>query len=91
MPVEPPVIVHYDNQRAIKIAPPTVTPDAQNTWDPKYHYIKNKAAVNAVPLEHTPTADMRADIFTKPLSKIKYAHAVQLVGMHTHRAAFGRL
>jgi hypothetical protein len=34
---------------------------------------------------------MRADIVTKPLSKIKYARAVQLVGMHTHRAACGRL
>jgi hypothetical protein len=91
MPVEPPVIVHNDNQGAIKIASTDGNTRRSKHVDTKYQYIKNKTAVNAVTLEYTPTADMRADIPTKPLSKIKYARAVQLLCMRTHPAAFWRL
>jgi hypothetical protein len=91
MLVEPPVIVHNDNQGAIKIASTDGNTRRSKYVDTKYEYIKNKTAVNAVILEYAPTADMRADILTKPLSKIKYARAVQLLGMHTYPAACGRL
>jgi hypothetical protein len=70
MPVEPPLIVHDDNQGAIKNSTTDSNTRRSKHVDTNYHHIENKTTVKAGTLEYTPTADMRADILTKPLSKI---------------------
>jgi hypothetical protein len=89
MPLGPPVVVHNDNQGQSRLPQLTITPDSQ-TCGPHVSLHQEQDSFTSVTLEYMPT-DMRADILTKLLSKIKNAREVQLLGMHTHPAACGRL
>jgi hypothetical protein len=82
MPVDPIPHVFNDNQGAIKVAKTKGSTKRSKHVDTKYHYIKTKIVDKSVALNYTATKDMKADILTKPLPRLKYAHALHLLGMH---------
>jgi hypothetical protein len=66
-----PVHLNVDNQGAIELAKNPVHHQRSKHIDIKYHYIRSQVLDNTVILHYVPTNDNVADMFTKPVSKIK--------------------
>lgn len=49
--------------------------------DVRYHYTRQAVQEKQVRLMYCPTADMVADILTKPLGKTKLVHFVHMIGL----------
>jgi hypothetical protein len=89
MPVDPIPHVFNDNHGAIKVAKTIGNTNRSKHVDTKYHYIKTKyhyiktkIVDKSVALNYTAAKDTKADILTKPLPHLKYAHALHLLGTH---------
>lgn len=65
-----PVVLYVDNQGAIKLAKNPVFHQRSKHIDIKYHYIRSQID-NNIFLHYVPSNDNVADIFTKPMSKLK--------------------
>lgn len=68
----PTPILYGDNQSAIMIASNTRMDNRIKSIDIKYHYIKDEVASKHVNLQSVSTDDNIADVFTKPLGRIKF-------------------
>ena len=52
----------------------------------KYHYIKDEVNAKHVMLQYVPTEDNLADIFTKPLARVRFNRLRgPMMGTHTSR------
>jgi hypothetical protein len=65
------VTIFDDNQGAIALVNNPVHHQRSKHIDIKYHFVRDECSQNRIKLEYLPTADMIADIFTKPASKFK--------------------
>ena len=75
-----PIIIHVDNQSAIKIASNDIFRERTKHIDTKYHFIKHHINNNTVKLSWIETKHQIADIFTKPLSSpLFFQHRDNLV------------
>ena len=63
--------IYADNQSANKLAKNPINHQRSKHIDVKYHYIRSEIQNNNVNLNYIPSKDNIADMFTKPLSKIK--------------------
>jgi hypothetical protein len=64
-----PTVIFEDNKSAITLATaPEITKNAKHIHT-RHHYIRDVVAQGLFVLQHLPTADQVADIFTKPLPK----------------------
>ena len=65
------VVIHDDNQGAIKLAYNPVFHQRSKHIDIRYHFIRDEIQ-NGIDLVYVPSEKNVADIFTKPLSKFKF-------------------
>ena len=65
------VTIFEDNQGAIALACNPVNRQRSKHIDIRYHFIRNALEEGKIELQYCPTEYMVADIFTKPMSKIK--------------------
>ena len=73
--------INCDNQGAI-----TLSKDNKfHVWTKhiniRYHFIHEAVEDRKIQVEYIPTDDNVADIFTKPLAKMKFCHFVELLGL----------
>ena len=61
-----------DNQGAIALAKNPVKHNRSKHIDIRYHFIRDEVATEKVVIQYVPTEDNVADVFTKPMSKIKF-------------------
>ena len=66
-----PIVLFEDNQSAIALAKNPVKHQRVKHIDIKYHFIREVVKSGSVVLEYCPTENMVADVFTKPVSKVK--------------------
>ena len=65
------VILNVDNQGAINLARNPMYHKRSKHIDVKYHFIRSEVSRGTVKLVYIPTNENVADIFTKPVSKVK--------------------
>ena len=71
-PQKSPTIVLEDNQACIKMIENEALTQRSKHIDIKYHYIRDEQRKGEVKFEYVPSEDNLADLFTKPLSAIRF-------------------
>lgn len=74
-------VILEDNQGAIAIAKNPVNHSRTKHIDIRYHYIRECVQNGQIELQYCPTNDMKADIFTKPLTKQKFEYLRGEIGL----------
>ena len=65
------VLINVDNQGAINLAKNPINHQRSKHIDIKYHFIRLEIQIGNINLQYVPTDCNVADIFTKPVTKIK--------------------
>jgi hypothetical protein len=73
--------IFEDNQGAIAPSKNPVHHARTKHIDIQWHYVREKTEDGTVSLVYLDTEQMIADVLTKPLSKIKIARFVELLGL----------
>ena len=82
-PLKEPVTIHLDNISAISITKNDAYHPRTKHIDIRYHFIWDAVCRKLIQVNYVPTADMAADMFTKPLARHKVEYLNSLVGMHS--------
>lgn len=75
------IVLHVDNQSAIKIAENPMYHGRTKHIGIRYHFIREIVAEGKVCLSYLPTEYMVADVLTKGLSKVKHSKCLDGLGM----------
>ena len=75
------VILHVDNQGAIALAKNPVHHQRSKHIDIRYHFVRLEVQSGVVQLQYIPSESNVADIFTKPVTKVKLNSFENLRGM----------
>ena len=75
------VILHVDNQSAIALAKNPVHHQRSKHIDIKYHFVRSELQNNVIQLEYIPSECNVADVFTKPVSRVRLDRFVNIMGM----------
>ena len=67
-----PVKIYEDNQGAIALTKNPVCRQRSKHVDIKFHFVRSAHAQGKIHIEYCPTADMVADVLTKPVTKSKF-------------------
>lgn len=67
-----PVKIYEDNQGAIALTKNPVCTQRSKHVDIKYHFVLSAHAEGKISIDYCPTADMVADVLTKPVTKSKF-------------------
>jgi hypothetical protein len=67
-------IITCDNQSCVKLFENPVFHDRLKHIEIKYHYIRDMLQMKEVHVQHLPTHEQIADIFTKPLANMKFEY-----------------
>ena len=65
------ILVNADNQGAIKLAKNPAFHKRSKHIDVKYHFIRSEVQQSAVSIRYIASEDNLADIFTKPVSRVR--------------------
>ena len=76
-----PVKLYVDNQGAIALAKNPVQHQRCKHIDIKYHYVRDEIENGYVNLIYVPSEQNLADIFTKPVTKVKLSNFINDLGM----------
>jgi hypothetical protein len=68
------ITIHCDNQICVKLSENHVFHDRSKHIEIKYNYIKDMVQRKIVHVQYLPTHEQIADIFTKPLAKMKFEY-----------------
>ena len=74
-------VLKCDNEAAIKIANYHMVTPRSKHFDPKFHFVREQVAEGNIALTFIPGKDNVADIFTKPLSKVKFSNFRAQLGL----------
>ena len=69
--------IYSDNQSCLAIAQDPIGHRRTKHIDVRYHYIRELIAHGKATVSYLPTADMVADILTKPLAATVFNHCIQ--------------
>ncbi|GMF61722.1 unnamed protein product [Phytophthora fragariaefolia] len=72
------VILHIDNQSAIKNMENDVTTARMKHINIKFHFIRDAIRKEGIQIRYCPTTEMKADILTKPLGGILHSRNVAI-------------
>ena len=75
------VKLHYDNMGAGCLSQGEGLPRRTKHIDVRHHFIRDCISSGKINISHTPTADMVADVLTKPLSGVKHQQAIAVLGL----------
>lgn len=78
---ESPITIKVDNQGAIFMAKNSSSSRRTKHVDIRYHFVRDQVQAGKVKFEYCPTEDMEADIFTKPLARLKFEHFRDKMGV----------
>ena len=70
-----------DNQSAIAVAKNPEHHGRMKHLDLRYYWLRSTVESGAISIFYTPTAEMPADVKTKPLAKVKMQYAQSLLGL----------
>ena len=73
--------INCNNQGAIALSKDNKFHVQTKHIDIHYHFICEAVEDGKIQVEYIPTDDNVADIFTKPLAKMKFHHFVELLGL----------
>ena len=76
-----PTLLRLDNRSAMAVANNPEHHSCMKHVDIKLHWIREKVRKHQIHLEFVSTHDMTADLFTKPLPKLKHAHHHSRLGL----------
>jgi hypothetical protein len=76
-----PLTMSADNQSAIALAKDNKFHSRTKHIDLRYHFIREAVEEGKVKMNYIPSSDNPADIFTKPLAKVKFAKFVSMLGL----------
>lgn len=79
--VQKPTVIHEDNQSCIKIVNGEKISSRTKHIDIKYHFVRDINLNGDAVIKYCPTADMVADVLTKPLANVKMKNIVPLLGL----------
>jgi hypothetical protein len=82
----PATTIFVDNQGAMKLADNPQFHNRTKHIDIRYHFIRDTLAAGETALQYLPTADMVADILTKPLPRQKHEKHSGAMGLHSASA-----
>jgi hypothetical protein len=67
-------VILCDNQSCIKMTENPVFHDKSKHIEIRYHYIRDMVQRGSIKLQYVSTDEQVADVFTKPLSRVKFEH-----------------
>ena len=67
-------IIHCDNQSCVKLSENPVFHDRSKHIEMRYHYLRDMVQKGTICLQYVPTEEQIADIFTKPLTAVKFVY-----------------
>jgi hypothetical protein len=73
--------IHCDNQNCVKLSKNPVFHDRSKHIEIKYHYIRDMVQRKTIHVQYLPTHEEIADIFTKPLAKMKFVYFHERLGL----------
>ena len=79
----PPTAICVDNQGAMKLADNPQFHNRTKHIDIRYHFVRDTLAAGEITLRYLPTADMVADILTRPLPRVKHQKHSGAMGLHS--------
>jgi hypothetical protein len=74
-------VILCDNQRCIKMTENPVFHDKSKHIEIRYHYIRDMVQRGAIKLQYVVTDEQVADVLTKPLSRVKFEHFRDKLGI----------
>jgi hypothetical protein len=74
-------LIYCDNQSCMKLSENPVLHDRSKHIEIKYYFIRDKVRNEEVVLQYISTDEKTTDIFTKPLSKIKFTYLRDKLGL----------
>ncbi|KAJ3662740.1 hypothetical protein Zmor_007071 [Zophobas morio] len=78
-----PTIVHMDNAAAEHLVRNPVHHRRTKHIDVKFHYTRDAYQRGEIDINHVGTTEQLADMFTKPLSRDKFANNLKLLNLHS--------
>jgi hypothetical protein len=82
-PLETPTPIFCDNQGAKSLAKDNTNHAGTKHIDVQYHFVREAVEANKITIIYTPTDDMLADIFTKPLARPKLDKFCHMLGLRS--------
>lgn len=76
-----PIKIEVDNQGAICMAKNSGSSRRTKHVDIRYHFVRDQVQAGKVKFEYCRTEDMEADIFTKPLARVKFEQFRDKIGL----------
>ena len=74
-------VIYEGNQRAIALTNNLEHHAQTKHIDVQYHFVRDSVENERVRLEYCPTAKMIADVFTKPLARIRHKEMMVRTGL----------
>ena len=74
-------VIQCDNQSCVKLSENPVFHDRSKHIEMRYHYLRDMVHKGAIRLQYIPTEEQIADIFTKPLTAVKFVYFRDKLGM----------
>ena len=75
------MIIKCDNQSSIKLENDLVYHSRTKNVDTQFHFVREKIQSNDISLMYCNARENVADIFTKPLGKIKFELFIEMLGV----------
>ena len=76
-----PSILRMDNQSAISVSKNPEHHGRMKHLDLRFYWLRGTVHSGVITLKYVPTAEMPADVLTKPLARIKVAEMQELLGL----------
>ena len=67
-------VIQCDNQSCVKLFENIVFHDRSKHIEMRYHYLRDMVQKGSIRLQYIPTKEQIADIFTKPLTAVKFIY-----------------
>ena len=74
-------VIRCDNQSCVKLFENPVFHDRSKHIEMRYHYLRDMVQKGAISLQYIPIEEQIVDVFTKPLTAVKFLYFRDNIGM----------